>query len=150
VDAASGAHEATRADGAAVADVKQEVANHPTMVVEEDAVASSFVSLAALLLTMGVLLPVQAAKVGVEGVDLHDEDAEVVLSEEVAIVTDSVGGGWVVNTNAGLSQSFTCGTCHALAVHDTGKCRLHVHQDTEPSAVLPETGVVVILLTATK
>lgn len=50
----------------------------------------------------------------------------------------------------GLNQSFTCGTCHALAVHDTGKCRLHVHQDTEPSAVLPETGVVVILLTATK
>jgi hypothetical protein len=58
MDAASGAHEAVRADGAVAADVEQEVANHPTMVVEEDAVASGFVSLAALLLTTGVLSPV--------------------------------------------------------------------------------------------
>jgi hypothetical protein len=58
VDAASGAHEAVRADGAVVADVEQEVANHSTMVVEEDAVASGFVGLVALLLTTGVLLPV--------------------------------------------------------------------------------------------
>jgi hypothetical protein len=58
VDVASGAREAVRADGAVVADVEQEVANHATMVVEEDAVASGFVGLAALLLTMGVLLPV--------------------------------------------------------------------------------------------
>jgi hypothetical protein len=98
MDAASGAHEAVRADGAAVADVEQEVANHPTMVVEEDAVASGFVSLAALLLMTGVLLPVQAVKaVGVEGVDLHDEDAEVVLGKEVVIIPDSVGRGLVVS-----------------------------------------------------
>jgi hypothetical protein len=58
VDAASGAREAVRADGAVVADVEQEVANHATMVVEEDAVASGFVGLAALLLATGVLLPV--------------------------------------------------------------------------------------------
>jgi hypothetical protein len=32
VDAAFGAHEAVRADGVVVADVEQEVANHPTMV----------------------------------------------------------------------------------------------------------------------
>jgi hypothetical protein len=97
VDAASGAHEAVRADGAVVADVEQEVANHAKMVVEEDAVASGFVGLAALLLKTGVLLPVQAVKVGAEGIDLHDEDAKVVLGEEVAIIPDSVGGGLVVS-----------------------------------------------------
>jgi hypothetical protein len=98
VDAAFGAHEAVRTYGVVVADVEQEVANHATMVVEEDAVASGFIGLAALLLTTGVLLPVQAVKVGVEGIDLHDEDAKVVLGREVVIIPDtSVGGGLVVS-----------------------------------------------------
>jgi hypothetical protein len=98
MDAASGTHEAVRADGAVVADVGQEVANHPTMVVEEeDAVASGFISLTALLLTTGVWLPVQAVKVSVEGVDLHNEDVEVVFGKKVVIIPDSVGGGLVVN-----------------------------------------------------
>jgi hypothetical protein len=35
--------------------------------------------------------------VGVEGIDLHDEDAKVVLGKEVVIIPDSVGGGLVVS-----------------------------------------------------
>jgi hypothetical protein len=35
--------------------------------------------------------------VGVEGIDLHDEDAKVVLGKEVVIIPDSIGVGLVVS-----------------------------------------------------
>jgi hypothetical protein len=97
MDAASGAHKAVLADGAVVANVEKEVADHTAVVVEEDTVASGFVSLAALLLAMAVLLAVQAVKMGVESVDFHNKNIQVCLGEEVVVVADSIGRGFMVS-----------------------------------------------------
>jgi hypothetical protein len=90
-NARTGTLETELTDGAVVAQVKVDISDNTTMVVEQDTVMSALFALAALLDLAMIGFSMEAVEVGVEGVNFGNEKVDVLFRDQFVIIRDSIG-----------------------------------------------------------